>query len=106
MAARLLSLLAFLNFDDTFPALFKRFAGSIKRGASEASNRKWQSYLLPDSPVDQYAVEGAFRVLQTCSPIQRRNERGGYAMHKLVHVWGQDRLEVEQQRYLKVFART
>ena len=25
-------------------------------------------------------------------------------MHKLVHAWGQDRLEVEQQRYLSLMA--
>ena len=105
MAARLLSLLAFLNFDDIFPTLFG-FAGGIKtKGvASEASKRRWQAYLSPDSLPDRYAIEGAFEVLQTYSLIQWRNERGGYAMHKLVHAWGQDRLEVGQQQYLSQMA--
>ena len=36
--------------------------------------------------------------------IQWRDERAGYAMHKLVHAWGQDRLELEQQQYLSLTA--
>ena len=92
IAARLLSLLAFLNFDDIFPALFEQSAG------------EWQSYLSPDSPPDPYTMEAAFGVLQTYSLIQWRDERAGYAMHKLVHAWGQDRLELEQQRYLSLVA--
>jgi tetratricopeptide (TPR) repeat protein len=101
MAARLLSLLAFLNFDDIFPALFGRFK-SGDNPATEGSDRRYQSYLSPDSPIDQYAIEEAFGVLQTYSLIQWRDERGGYAMHKLVHAWGQDRLEVEQQQHLSL----
>jgi hypothetical protein len=37
-------------------------------------------------------LEAAFGVLQTYSLVQWRDDRGGYAVHKLVHVWGQDRL--------------
>jgi tetratricopeptide (TPR) repeat protein len=104
MAARLLSLLAFLNFNDIFPALFKRFRDEKKLtgDVSEASNRRWQSYLSPDCPADPYALEAAFAALQTYSLVQWRDSQGGYAMHKLVHAWGQDRLEVEQQRYLSL----
>jgi tetratricopeptide (TPR) repeat protein len=105
-AARLLSLLAFLNFDDIFPALFERLKGEEKlaAAASEAPDRQWQSYVSSDNPADQYAVEAAFRVLQTYSLVQWRDEREAYAMHKLVHAWGQDRLEVEQQRHLSLMA--
>jgi len=94
MAARLLSLLAFLSCDDIFLALFERFTGRKKPTGSEneASDRQWQSYLSQDSPADLYAVEAAFGVLQTYSLIQWRDDRGSYAMHKLVHAWGQDRL--------------
>jgi hypothetical protein len=99
MAARLLCLLAFLNFDDIFPAGIK-----MTGGVSEACDRGWQTYLSPDSPVDRYAVEETFGALQTYSLIQWRDGRGGYAMHKLVHAWGQDRLEVEQQRHLSLIA--
>ena len=61
MAPRLFSLLAFLNFDNVFPALF------------EGSTGERQSYLSPDSPPDLYAVETAFDVLQTYStnPVAR-----------------------------------
>ena len=104
MAARLLSLLAFLNFDDVFPALFERFTRKNLAGATEVSDRRWQSYLSRDGPADQYAVEGAFGVLQTYLLIQWRDKRAGYAMHKLVHAWGRDRLEVEQQRHLSLMA--
>jgi tetratricopeptide (TPR) repeat protein len=106
MAARLLSLLAFLNFDDIFPTLFKRPAGEEKPRAvvREGPNRQWQSYVLIDGSADQYAIEAAFRVLQIYSLVQWQGDRGGYAMHKLVHAWGQDRLKVEQQRYLSLMA--
>jgi tetratricopeptide (TPR) repeat protein len=106
MAARLLSLLAFLNFDDIFPALFERSTDRTKLigGTSEASDRRWQVYLLPDSPLDPYAIQGAFEILRTYSLIQWRDEQGGYAIHKLVHAWSQDRLEVEQQRHLSLMA--
>jgi tetratricopeptide (TPR) repeat protein len=72
--------------------------------ASEASDRRWQAYLLSDSPPNPYAIEGAFKVLQMYSLIQWRDERDAYAMHKLVHAWGQDRLEIEQQRQLTLTA--
>jgi hypothetical protein len=106
MTARLLSLLAFLNFDDIFPALFERLTGEGKlaTAASEGHDRQWQSYLSPEDPTDQYALEAVFGVLQNYSLVQRRYERGGYAMHKLVHAWGQDRLKVEQQRHLSLMA--
>jgi hypothetical protein len=64
VARRLLSLLAFLNFDDIFPALFERLAGEEKLATEgEASDRQWQYYVSPDDPADQYAAEAAFGVL-------------------------------------------
>ena len=63
---------------------------------------EWQSaiaarLLSPDGLADRHTVEAAFGVLQMYSPIQPRDDCGGYVMHKLVHAWGQDRPEVEQQ---------
>ena len=106
MAARLLSLLSFLNFDDIFPTLFERPTGEEKPRAAvrEGPDRQWQSYVSTDGPIDQYAIEAAFAVLQTYSLLQWRDERGGYTMHKLVHAWGQGRLKVEQQRHLSLMA--
>src|SRR5271170_5326553 len=98
IAACLPSLIAFLNFDDIIPVLFEQLKGGegLAGSVKEASDRQWQLYLLPDGLADRYAVEAAFRFLQTYSLIQWRDDRGGYVMH----AWGQDRLEVEQQRFL------
>jgi hypothetical protein len=106
MAARLLSVLAFLNFDDIFSALFERFIDGVKitERAPEAFDRRWQLYLSADAPADQYAIEGDFTILQAYSLIQWRDDQGGYMMHKLVHVGRQDRLEAEQQRDLSLMA--
>jgi hypothetical protein len=96
MAPRLLSLLAFLNFDDIFPELFERLTRRRKPATdkNDASYQEWQSYLSPDGSADQYAVEAAFEALQTYSLIQWREGRGGYAMHRLVHTWAQRHLAV------------
>lgn len=48
--------------------------------------------------------KGRLGVLQPYSLIQWRDEQGGYAMHTQVHAWGQDRLDVGQQRHLSVMA--
>lgn len=66
MAARLLSLLAFLKLDDIFPAVLERFTGGRKLngGAREISDRVWHSYLSPDGPLDQYVIEAVFGVLR------------------------------------------
>jgi tetratricopeptide (TPR) repeat protein len=103
-ATRLLSLLAFLNFDDIFPALFEWLTGEEKLTAAvnKTPDRQWQLYFSPDGSADQYAIEAAFGVLQTYSLVQWRDDRGGYAMHKLIHAWGQDRLEVKQQQHLSL----
>jgi tetratricopeptide (TPR) repeat protein len=105
VAARLLSLLAFLNFDDISPALFERVhALGPPLGKGNESDRLWQSYLSPDGPMDQYAVESAFVVLQTYSLVQLREDQGGYAMHKLVHAWGSERLDEDERRQVSVIA--
>jgi hypothetical protein len=86
IAARLLSLIAFLNFDDIFPALFEQLRGGEGLAGSirEASDGQWQLYLLPDSLADQYAVEAAFGVLQMYSLIQWRDDRSGYVTNSPV----------------------
>ena len=42
-------------------------------------------------------LDEALEALSTYSLIQWNEEQGGYSMHKLVHAWGFDRLEVEEQ---------
>jgi serine/threonine protein kinase len=54
MATHLLSLLAFLDFDDIFLVLFELFTSAKKLTgwASKASDQRWQSYLSPNGPAD------------------------------------------------------
>ena len=52
----------------------------------------------------RYEVESAFETLQNYSLIQWKADQGSYAMHKLVHAWGQDRLETDSQRQLSSLA--
>jgi ankyrin repeat protein/tetratricopeptide (TPR) repeat protein len=99
MAARLLSLLAFLNFDDIFLDLF-----TASRDNATNVDRRWRSFVSPEVSFDRIDVELAFTVLQTYSLLQWRLDQGAYAMHKLVHVWSRDRLELDQQSALSVAA--
>lgn len=77
VAARLLSLLALLNFSDIFPALFERLIGEemLATAASEVPDRQWQPYLSRGDPADQYAVETAFGVLSDLSLVQWRDDQ-------------------------------
>ena len=106
VAARLLSFLAFLNFDDIFPGLFERQAHGRGPPLDKGNefDRHWQSFLSPDAPMDRYTVESAFMVLQTYSLVQWREDQGGYVMHKLVHAWGSERLDENERRQISVIA--
>ena len=106
MAARMLSLLAFLNFDDIFLDLFRPDLSSTARleDGVPCSGRGWWSFVAGGDIVDRYSVESAFDVLCTYSLVQQRDGQTAYMMHKLVHAWGQDRLKVDQQRNLSLMA--
>jgi tetratricopeptide (TPR) repeat protein len=106
VAARLLSFLAFLNFDDIFPGLFEWQAHERGSPLDEGNelDQPWQSFLSPDAPMDQYTVEPAFTLLQTFSFVQWREDRGGYVMHKLVHAWGSERLDGSERRQISIIA--
>ena len=113
-AARLLSLLAFLNFEDIFRGLFDRDGTGVLESAptrivepSEAiasSNETWQSFLFSGQQWTVYMLESAFETLQSYSLIQWKPDQKSYAMHKLVHAWGQDRLEADGQWQLSRLA--
>jgi tetratricopeptide (TPR) repeat protein len=104
VASRLLTLLAFLNFDDIFLDLFG--TGSSSREATETKTGtggpQWQMFVSPEASLDRYAVESAFAVLQTYSLVQWRQDQGAYTMHKLVHAWACDRLGIDQERELSL----
>ncbi|KAI9797584.1 MAG: hypothetical protein M1825_005966, partial [Sarcosagium campestre] len=113
-AARLLSLLAFLNFEDIFLGLIDQDGPNTIANTSaytakdsravELSDRAWRSFLSAGQPWSSYELESAFETLQSYCLIQWKSDRESYSIHKLVHAWGHDRLEVEEQRRLSVFA--
>ena len=113
-AARLLGLLAFVNFEDIFLGLFDRDRAGILASAptyvtdpSEATtspDETWPIFLFCGQKWTVYDLESAFGTLQNYSLIQWKSDQGSYTMHKLVHAWGQDRLEADRQRQLSSLA--
>ena len=113
-AARLLILLAFVNFEDIFLSLFDGDGAGVLAsapthvvGPSEATtspDETWRTFLFCGQKWTVYDLESAFGTLQNYSLIQWKSDQESYAMHKLVHMWGQDRLEVDRQRYLSSLA--
>jgi hypothetical protein len=98
-ACRLLTLLAFLDFNDIFLGLFvpdvepgeEEWPGQFRAGGS------WRLAVAPSDVLDMYWIEECFRVLQTYSLVQWKEDQDSYSMHKLVHAWGYERLGVEEQ---------
>jgi len=99
MASRLLCLLAFLNFDDIFTDLFT----ATTDNATNVDKRR-RSIVSQEVIFDQFDVESAFAVLGTYSLVQWRRDQDAYSMHRLVHTWSRDRLELDQQSVLSVAA--
>ena len=101
-ASQLLSVLAFMNFDDIFISLFDRNTMHVTERSEtlSSSSPTWRSYVFPETDGSIYELESAFQTLQTYSLVQWRSDQGSYSMHKLVHAWGQDRLETARQEQL------
>jgi tetratricopeptide (TPR) repeat protein len=78
-ASRLLTLLAFIHFDDIFVELFNC---SIDSSADS---------------VHLYMLETALQALESYSLVQWKPEQNSYSLHKLVHAWAHDRLDVQEQ---------
>jgi tetratricopeptide (TPR) repeat protein len=102
VASRLLSLLAFLNFDNIWLGLFNRsrVGPDPPLQAKTSTGQTWQSLISPDAPLDLYTLESAFAVLQTYSLVQWKLDQNSYSMHKLVHAWGCNRLDMAEQNRL------
>jgi hypothetical protein len=93
LTCKLLSLLAFLDPED------------IVEGREEAAIvDKWASMISPDMPLNSYDIEAAFAILESFSLIRQRQGQCSYSMHKLVHAWGYDRLELAEQQFFAVVA--
>ncbi|CAN9379920.1 unnamed protein product [Alternaria alternata] len=97
-ASVLMTMLSFLSFDDIYLGLFctNKEVSDAGRTVDEAKT-SWKSLVSPRQTVDMYKIEEWFAVLQKYSLVQWKAEQRGYAMHKLVHAWGYDRLGAEEQ---------
>lgn len=98
-AARLLGMLASMNFDDIFLRMFDRNADGVSAQSDIASLpiQTWRSFLFPEIEWSLYQLESAFEVLQRYALIQWKWDQQSYSMHKLVHAWGQDRQDGAMQ---------
>lgn len=129
VAARLLHLVAFLNFDDIFLDLFTmpenkqrdpsppiRVERSIlQKMVSYIWGRKarlettdtlmkreelsWDELLSLDGTTVTFdVIKAGFKTLEAYSLVSWRTDHAAYGMHKLVHAWGHDRLDADQQQ--------
>lgn len=102
IAARLLTLLAFINFDDISLQLFDvtRLSKTLSAlSDNNSQNSQWLGLMSSSvTNVDEYITEASFEVLQAYSLVSWREDKDAYVMHKLVHAWGHDRLGTEEQR--------
>ena len=113
-AARLLSLLAFVNFEDIFLSLFDGDGPNTLAGESAYTANGSDATVLSDQACRSFLsagqtwtvddLESAFETLQSYSLIQWKSDQRSYSMHKLVHAWSHDRLEVQEQRQLSFLA--
>jgi tetratricopeptide (TPR) repeat protein len=90
-ACRLLTLLAFLNYEDIFLGLF------ISDAQSKSILSKSWSWVISEGEVDVQLLEDCFAALERYSLLQRQGDGPDYSMHRLVHAWGRDRFGDDRQ---------
>ncbi|RYP20315.1 hypothetical protein DL765_002878 [Monosporascus sp. GIB2] len=90
-ARRVLTLLAFVNYEDIFLDLF----GLRPDPSRGEATWPWTS-AISDQAVDLYSIERCFAVLERYSLVQRRRDAYSYSVHRLVHAWDRDRLEAQK----------
>ncbi|KAI4194979.1 MAG: hypothetical protein LQ350_007465 [Teloschistes chrysophthalmus] len=97
-AARLLGVLASMSFNDIFLRIFDPSVDGVSRQPDAAlpPAPTWRSFFFPEGEW-KYQLESALEVLQRYAFIQWRVDQQSYSMHKLVHAWGQDRLDTNTQ---------
>jgi tetratricopeptide (TPR) repeat protein len=97
-ASVLMAMLSCLSSDDIFLGLFSvNEQLDDTRRTGEEDDTSWRCLLYPDLKLDRYRIEEYFRVLQKFSLVQWKVDQQSYAMHKLVHAWGFDRLTGHEQ---------
>jgi tetratricopeptide (TPR) repeat protein len=98
-ASALMAMLSCLSSDDIFLGLFSVDNQSGDTGRrDDKDNTGWRHLLSPNKKLDVYKIEECFRVLQEFSLVQWKTDQRSYAMHKLVHAWGSDRLTTDEHR--------
>ncbi|KAB5515652.1 hypothetical protein GE09DRAFT_1045767 [Coniochaeta sp. 2T2.1] len=90
-ACRLLTLLAFVNYEDIFLELF----GLRPDAGGEEVAGRWMS-VVSDQAMDLQRVEECFAVLERYSLVQQQADAEAYSIHRLVHAWDRDRLGAEE----------
>ena len=99
-ASKFLMLLAFVNFDDIFTDLFI----SANKDHDHDQQREdgtalvWYNWVSEGKELDIYTVEEYFGILQLYALVQWKRDQMSYSMHKLVHAWTYDRLDMEDLR--------
>lgn len=117
VAARLLSLLAFVNFEDIFTGLLgidqddpvsvpSDHTGSPSQSkaadseVARSSRQTWRSFLSAGEEWAIHKLESCLETLQNYSLLQWKADQDSYAIHKLVHAWSYDRLAADEQLHL------
>jgi tetratricopeptide (TPR) repeat protein len=99
-ACRVLTLLAFINYEDIFLDLFglESYTSAVPIGES------WTSVISAQGNVNIHDFEKCFAILERYSLLHRqRNNKSLYSMHRLVHAWSHDRLLHRNRQDIKLF---
>ncbi|RKK81716.1 hypothetical protein BFJ68_g17605 [Fusarium oxysporum] len=98
-ASRFLTLLSFLSFDDIYLDLFdpRVTKGAVRPSDSQELGVTLQQLISPGTELNFYTIENYFRVLQSFSLVQWKEDQCSYSIHKLVHAWAYARLSAEEQ---------
>ena len=98
-ACRVLTLLAFINYDDIFLDLFRLEINPN----STVREEPWTSVISKKRKVTIHIFEKCFAILERYSLLQRHIDNSSYSMHRLVHAWGHDRLQQKNRSEIKRF---
>jgi hypothetical protein len=98
-ACRVLTLLAFINYEDIFLDLF----GSESHTSMIPIQESWTSIISAQGNFNIHSFEKCFAILERYSILHRQMNKSLYSMHRLVHAWGQDRLLQKNRQDIKQF---
>ena len=98
-ACRVLTLLAFINYEDIFFDLF----GFESHTSSTQLQPLWSSVIGTQSTITVNTFEKCFAILERYSLLQWQIDKNSYSMHRLVHAWDHDRLQQKNRSDIKHF---